>query len=253
MKSFLRDLTFLGLFAATVAALVLLVAVHQGRFSPEPDSPPDPEPPRAVAAMPMAIAPVKPPATVVVSESRSIRPWEEAAASPPVVSPAPFDPATRGVLGDARVLCLPEVSWLQQQLSSWSRERTQHRRSPPTTLDAAHAAARRASAFTYQVSPECWNDPATVEDRGWGDCADKSLWLARELLHAGYPMVGIRLGVPEDYTPGQPGHAWVVLYHHGGEWIYDPAVGPRLTSQDAGLAKRFRVTATIFPRHAANR
>ncbi len=248
MKSFLRDLAFLGLFAAAVAALVLVVAVHQGRFSLPRETPETPaatdQPVRAAAALPAPVAPQVADDLDVDPIERYTSPAFDAGAPPRVA----FDPSTRGAPGDARVLCLPEVSWLQEQLSRWATETRGPRRAPPATLEAAHAAARRASAFTYQVSPECWNDPATIEARGWGDCADKSLWLARELLHAGYTMVGIRLGVPEGYAPGEPGHAWVVLYHHGHEWIYDPAASPRLTSQDAGPNKRFRITATVFPR-----
>ena len=37
MKNFLRDLAFLGLFAAAVAGIVMVVLVHQGRFSLPPD------------------------------------------------------------------------------------------------------------------------------------------------------------------------------------------------------------------------
>jgi len=246
MKSFLRDLAFLGLFAAAVAALVLVVAVHQGRFSLPRETPEAmvEQPARATAAMPVPVASRSAESFAVDPIDGYTSPAFEAGDAPR----ATFDPTTRGVLGDARVLCLPEVSWLQEQLSRWATGTRGPRRAPPATLEAAHAAARRASAFTYQVSPECWNDPATIEARGWGDCADKSLWLARELLQAGYTMVGIRLGVPEGYDPGEPGHAWVVLYHHGHEWIYDPVASPRLTSQDAGPNKRFRITATVFPR-----
>jgi hypothetical protein len=249
MKSFLRDLAYLGLFAAAVAAVVLVVLVHQGRFALPPEPAAGEAPPaRAAAAMP----PAHTPASRAASETRP-----ETVIAPQVSPAGPdeapakagtFDPSTRGVLGDARVLCLPELTWLQEQLGRWAAEHRAPRRDAPATLDAAHAAARRASAYDYRVSPECWNDPATLESRGWGDCADKSLWLARELLRAGYPMVGIRLGVPEDYEPGQPGHAWVVFYHHGGEWIYDPAASPRLMSQDVSPTRRFRITATVFPR-----
>ncbi len=251
MKAFLRDLAFLGLFAAAVAAVVLVVAIHQGQFSLEPGEPSVEDPSRSLAAMPPTPRPAPTPADPIAEAAFAA--IEQLADPSPTQSsengPAPaFDPSTRGAPGDARVLCLPEISWLQQQLSQWARESGHPGRPAPASLRPAHEAARRASAFDYQVSPECWNDPATFEARGWGDCADKSLWLARELLRAGYPMVGIRLGVPEGYQPGQPGHAWVVLYHHGSEWIYDPAGTPRLASQDAGPAKRFRITATVFPR-----
>ncbi len=251
MRSFLRDMAFMGLFGAAVAAIVLIVAMHQGRFSsglpqtsPEVTSPEvtPPTAPRPHARQSAAV-----PAPQVAPKRSTTTPGPN---SQPKYA---FDPATRGVLGDARVLCLPEISWLQERLTRWSVPNDRPAPTPPATLEAAHAAARRASAFDYQVSPECWNEPGMIETRGWGDCADKSLWLARELLHAGYTMVGIRLGVSEDYEPGQPGHAWVVLYHNGSEWIYDPAASPRLTSQDAGPTKRFRITATVFPRQPAPR
>lgn len=246
MRALLRDLAYLGLFAAAVAAIVLVVIMHQRGFTLRPaEAEPAPAPAVQLAAMPQsAPTPTRPEGDdlgTVADQPRLVE-----AALP--ATTLPFDPSTRGVAGDARVLCLPEVHWLQDQLSRWATEGSAGRRERPLSLSAAHAAARRASAFDYVVSRECWNDPGVVEARGWGDCADKSLWLARELLHAGYPMVGIRLGVPEDYAPGQPGHAWVVLYHHGGEWIYDPAASPRLTTQDAGPTKRFRITATVFPR-----
>lgn len=253
MKSFLRDLAFLGLFAAAVAAVVLVVLVHQGRFS----LPPEPAAEEVASSPPRAAAAMAPGSTTEDASASSARtdapvplPYAIALddASAAVAPTSSFDPSTRGVLGDARVLCLPELTWLQEQLGRWAAEVRGPRRRAPATLDAAHAAARRASAFDYLVSPECWNDPTALEARGWGDCADKSLWLARELLRAGYPMVGIRLGVPEGYEPGEPGHAWVVLYHHGGEWIYDPAASPRLMSQDAAPTRRFRITATVFPR-----
>ena len=244
MRALFRDLAYLGLFAAAVAAIVLVVLVHQRGFTLGPA--------RTDAA---ATAPVQAAAMPQPSPAPAARvgPPEVVATNPLQIAiqpttPFSFDPGTRGVSGDARVLCLPEIHWLQDQLSRWAAEGSARRRERPLSLSAAHAAARRASAFEYQVSTECWNDPAVVETRGWGDCADKSLWLARELLRAGYPMVGIRLGVPEGYEPGQPGHAWVVLYHHGSEWIYDPAASPRLSSQDAGPTKRFRITATVFPR-----
>lgn len=249
MKAFLRDLAFLGLFAASIAAIVLVIAVHRGRFSLEAEHAENDGAMRAPAVMtPMPAHAAASPESGFAGRGRTPAPPESPAPdfAPPARSP--FDPRTRGVAGDARVLCLPEVTWLQEQLSGWAAEARAAHRPAPATLEAAHAAARRASALEYRVSPECWNDPAVVETRSWGDCADKSLWLARELLRAGYTPVGIRLGVPEGYEPGQPGHAWVVLYHHGGEWIYDPAAGPRLTSQDAGPTKRFRVTATVFPR-----
>lgn len=247
MKAFLRDLAFLGLFAASVAAVVLVVAIHQGRFTLDDGERESPGQAREHAALPASAE--KESATE--SANATLAPLTDPLASQTLaaVLPAPaFDPTTRGAPGDARVLCLPEISWLQQQLSQWARESRDPQRRAPPNLQAAHEAARRASTFDYQVSPECWNDPATLESRGWGDCADKSLWLARELLRAGYTMVGIRLGVPEGYRPGQPGHAWVVLYHHGSEWIYDPAGTARLTSQDVGPTKRFRITATVFPR-----
>lgn len=276
MRAFLRDLAFLALFAAAVAAVVLVVFVHQGRFSATPSDA------TSIAEPATDVTEVRPAPMADNSDtpaSRHAAATAEPRATPPGATTAyggraapaddgvfgdslpmdpatfsgsrGFDPSTRGAPGDARVLCLPEIAWLQRQLDRWAGEARASRRSPPATLADAHAAARRAAHFTYQVSPECWNEPTRVEARGWGDCADKSLWLARELLQAGYEMVGVRLGVPEDYEPGQPGHAWVVLYHHGSEWIYDPAASPRLTSQDAGPAKRFRITATVFPRASA--
>jgi len=73
---------------------------------------------------------------------------------------------------------------------------------------------------------EYWQLPEETEDRGAGDCEDKSIWLYTRLIQVGFE--NVRLVVGRYRTDKASYHAWVVCYLDGKIYILDPTMNDGL-------------------------
>lgn len=220
----------------------VLLPVQAKPFEPivlTSSSPSNSTPHRVVTAVPLAARPVRPPEVSPYTSASVLTTLPEQKRAS---GKRHFDP-DKECPGDARIIDPDQIRWIQGQLTE-ARERAS---AYCIDLRVANQLARQAAAFTYQKTPG-WPRPDTVETCGYGDCAGKSLWLATRLLEAGYTDVGIRLGVGPNYVVGEPGHAWVVLYLNGREFVFEPTNRSEIfKSQTDAPTRDHMITATVLP------
>jgi hypothetical protein len=145
--------------------------------------------------------------------------------------------------GDARIVNPQEVAYVKQLLAA-AAIRGQARY--PPDLARARELAKRAFNFGYLGTDDGWVLPEEVYARGYGNCRTKSLWLAIRLLEAGYTEVGIKLGCPPNYRPGEPGHAWPVIFWKGHEYVFEPTGSGDIYTPDAAPTHDYGVTVLIL-------
>ena len=145
--------------------------------------------------------------------------------------------------GDARIVNPQEVAFVKQLLAAAAiRGQARH----PRDLARAHELASRAYVFGYLGTDDGWALPEEMSARGYGNCRTKTLWLAVRLLEAGYTEVGINLGCPPNYRPGEPGHAWPVIFWQGRKYVFEPTASGEIYTPDAAPTHDHSVTVLIL-------
>ena len=170
----------------------------------------------------------------------------------PVARVAPSAPASRPsadfstrhvTRGDARLVNPEEVAYVKQLLAAAAiRGQARH----PPDLARAHELAGKAHSFGYVATDDGWALPEEMSARGYGNCRTKTLWLAVRLLEAGYTEVGIKLGCPPNYRPGDSGHAWPVIFWQGHEYVFEPTASGDIYTLDAAPTRNHSVTVMIL-------
>jgi hypothetical protein len=74
------------------------------------------------------------------------------------------------------------------------------------------------------------------------------MWLATRLIEAGYTGVSIVIGVPPDYKPGQPGHAWVEILWRGQRLVCEPTTYSAMFFKEDAPTRNYEVVARVYRR-----
>lgn len=145
--------------------------------------------------------------------------------------------------GDARIAYADEVTWLQEQL-----EKVQITKAVAAEFQLSHVGllTKQVGAIPYEMELHGWGLPEQTLARNVGDCQDKSLLLATKLIASGIREVAICRGVPPNYKPGEPGHAWVQAMVNGVLWRMEATNGEMTRANSGSKLDAFEAVVTVW-------
>lgn len=157
-------------------------------------------------------------------------------------------PDKEGRWGDAGRCSPEEERWLQEQLA---RIRVMQTLPPDGTLARVTELASWVGQIPYREKYRGWGRAEVTVATNEGDCQDKSLLLAQTLIAAGVTEVAICRGVPQGYTKGQPGHAWVQVLVGADVWRIETTSGQMWRANTGSPLDAFEPVLTVWrPTHA---
>ncbi|MEO7701894.1 MAG: hypothetical protein ABIZ04_21925 [Opitutus sp.] len=207
---------------------------------------------------------VDPPPTATTPKPRSVPPASATVAQPPVTVPEPpkppptpapkktygtsarpkgWAPDLEETNGDARIVFPEEVEWLQQQLA---KVQPTQKVAAEFQLAKVGQLTKQVGSIPYAIEVHGWGLPEQTRARNVGDCQDKSLLLATELIAAGVREVAICRGVGPSYKPGEPGHAWVQATVGGVLWRLESTNGSMTRAHSGATLDGFDAVVTVW-------